>query len=179
MVDAATNVMAVEIAGQTNAAIKQIEKARKEFVEKPLSFNKSVNGLANGYKDKLQRIVNGLKHKIGEFAQAKELARRKAERAARLAADKENARLAAEAKKHNVEPVAAVEPVLIPKETKTRTAVATTYQHISWQFEVVDAAKVPRKYLGVDEKAIRRAVGDGIRNIPGVDIHEHTETRIR
>lgn len=41
-----------------------------------------------------------------------------------------------------------------------------------WTFKVVEPSKVPKKYLIVDEKAIRKAVKDGERSINGVEIFE-------
>ncbi len=48
-----------------------------------------------------------------------------------------------------------------------------------WKFEVTDANQVPREYLEVDETKIRKAVGSGMRSIPGVRIYEDTQLRIR
>ena len=53
------------------------------------------------------------------------------------------------------------------------------YQVKNWKFEIVDADIVPRQYLTVDEKKIREAVDMGLRDLPGVNIYEHTETRFR
>ncbi len=39
-------------------------------------------------------------------------------------------------------------------------------------FKVIDPLKIPREYLQVDLVAIRKAVKDGVNNIPGVDIFD-------
>ena len=43
----------------------------------------------------------------------------------------------------------------------------------------LDAALVPREYLIVDEKQIRQAVRDGVREIPGVRIEQVDELAVR
>ncbi len=48
-----------------------------------------------------------------------------------------------------------------------------------WKTKVLDPARVPREYLVVDEGAIRRAVRDGIREIPGVEIKQVDEMAVR
>ena len=49
----------------------------------------------------------------------------------------------------------------------------------TWAFEITDASTVPRAYLIVDEKAIRQAVRDGVRTIPGVRIYQEESLRVR
>lgn len=41
-----------------------------------------------------------------------------------------------------------------------------------WTFEVTDEDQLPRKFLMADEQHIRKAVAEGIRDIPGVRIWE-------
>lgn len=48
-----------------------------------------------------------------------------------------------------------------------------------WDFEVMDPAQLPRQYLKVDEQAIRQAVRDGKREIPGVRIFEAMGVSVR
>ena len=47
-----------------------------------------------------------------------------------------------------------------------------------WVFEVKDARAVPREFLVVDEKAIRKAVAAGVREIPGVVVFEQEELAV-
>ena len=69
---------------------------------------------------------------------------------------------------------------IIPMRPASRTESGTlAYQVKSWKFEIVDADIVPRQYLIVDEKKIREAVDMGLRNIQGVNIYEHIDTRFR
>jgi fused signal recognition particle receptor len=48
-----------------------------------------------------------------------------------------------------------------------------------WKHEVLDVDAVPREYLVVDERAIRQAIRDGVRAIPGVRIEQVSELAVR
>lgn len=48
-----------------------------------------------------------------------------------------------------------------------------------WAFRVTDPAKVPARYLMVNEGAIKTAVAGGVREIDGVEIYEDVRTAIR
>lgn len=44
-----------------------------------------------------------------------------------------------------------------------------------WAFLVIDEALIPREYMSVNEVALRRAVLDGAREIPGIRIFQETK----
>lgn len=48
-----------------------------------------------------------------------------------------------------------------------------------WKFKITDPSLVPREYLTVDETLVRRAVAGGSREIPGVEIYQEDQLRIR
>ena len=48
-----------------------------------------------------------------------------------------------------------------------------------WTFEITDPNQVPNGYWIVDESAIKKAVADGIREMPGVRIYEEAITTFR
>lgn len=70
-------------------------------------------------------------------------------------------------------------PVVTPQQTVTRTETGSGHLRMDWVHEVVDPMLVPRKYLIVDDKAIRADVKAGIREIPGVKIFEKPVMAIR
>lgn len=177
--DEATNITAVEMAGQSKRLWKRIEEIRKRATAEPNDFIKAVNGLAKSYQTQFSGIETGLKGKISQYQARIELERRKQEELARKAAAELQAKIDAEAKKAGVESVKIEAPVIPKQETVTRTADGSSYQVKTWVFEVEDEAKVPREYLMVDGKKLRDAVKAGVRQIPGVRIFEQTETRIR
>lgn len=49
----------------------------------------------------------------------------------------------------------------------------------NWVFEVQESTAVPREYLMPDEDKIKRAIANGIRNIPGVRIYSYESTHMR
>ena len=175
----ADNTRAVEMGLQAKKLKDAIEKARKEFVSDPNEFVKSVNSLAKSYTEALAAIETGLKRKIGDYQTRKELERRKAEEEQRRQAAELQAKLDAEAKAANVEPVKIEAPAVPKAAGPVRTAEGASYQVTVKNFEIQDEAAIPREYLAVDHAKIRQAVKDGIANIPGVRIYETSETRFR
>ncbi|UJX41734.1 hypothetical protein K9F62_03260 [Desulfovibrio sp. JY] len=173
------NTRAIEMGLQAKKLGKAIEDARKRFVADPGEFVRSVNALAKSFSEKLVGIEYGLKRKIGAYQQRKELERRKAEEEARRQAEELQAKLDAEAKAAHVEPVKIEAPAVPKASGPVRTAEGTSYQHTEWRFEIQDDAAIPHEYLMPCEARIRQAVKDGARNIPGIRIFEHTETRFR
>ncbi len=180
---------AVTLGSKMDALVKEIERRRKSMVEEPNQYVKSINNLAKVYQEKLNPGITSLKGKLSAYAYEKRIeAQRKAEAEAKARAelqakiDAETARLNAEAKSRdeNAKPIEApkIEAPLTAEPPKTtRTEVGKATQVTTWAFNVVDPAKVPAEYLVVDEKRIRQAVKDGIRQIPGVEIFEETKTR--
>lgn len=175
----ADNTRAIEMGLQSKKLKDAIEKARKQFVADPGEFVRSVNALAKSFSEKLLSIETGLKRKIGEYQQRKELERRKAEEEARKQAAALQAKLDAEAKAAHVEPVKIEAPAIPKASGPVRTSEGSSYQVSVWQFEIQAEADVPREYLMPCEARIRQAVKDGVRNIPGVRIFETSETRFR
>lgn len=48
-----------------------------------------------------------------------------------------------------------------------------------WTFEVIDPTQIPNGYWSIDEVAIKKAIAEGVRDIPGVRIHEEAVTTFR
>jgi hypothetical protein len=68
-------------------------------------------------------------------------------------------------------------PRAMPTTVKTQAATTTTRKR--WTFEVVAPDLVPPSYCTPDEKKIRAAVADGVREIPGVNVFETEELSVR
>jgi len=60
----------------------------------------------------------------------------------------------------------------IKQETTVRSGDAKMVARKVWTFDIEDETKVPRKFLKVDEIAIRQAVRDGEREIKGIKIYQ-------
>ena len=54
-----------------------------------------------------------------------------------------------------------------------------SYEQEYWEFEVSDLDKVPAKYLKIDDKAVKEALNDGVRNIEGLRVFKTTKKRYR
>ena len=48
-----------------------------------------------------------------------------------------------------------------------------------WTFEILDPNIIPIEYRTVDEKKIRQAMLNGIREIPGVKIYQESQLSLR
>lgn len=158
---------------------KEIEKKRKELIAEPKDYIDSVNRFCKQFTSSLDEAILGAKRKIASYQTRVELERRKAEEAARKAAEELQKKLNAEAKEAGVQPVTVGIPVMPEKKATTRTEEGTSYTVKSWQFEVTDENQVPREYLSPDPKKIKRAMEAGLREIPGVRIFEQTDVRFR
>jgi hypothetical protein len=168
---------------------KTIEKRRKEIVDEPNAYVKAVNSLAKFFQDKIDHGRQEIKNKLAVYAKAKALEAQKAAEAERQARaemqaklDEEAARMTAEAQAKDASAPAVEAPKLPdappaapPKTVRSEDGTATAVK--TWTFKVVEPFAVPREYLIVDEKLIRKAVKDGIRQIPGVEIFEETDIR--
>jgi len=56
---------------------------------------------------------------------------------------------------------------------------ATAYEETTWHHSVESTELVPREYLMIDEKAVKAAIKDGVRQIPGIKIYSETRTKYR
>ena len=48
-----------------------------------------------------------------------------------------------------------------------------------WTFAVTDRNQVPNGYWTIDEDAIKTAIAEGVREIPGIRIYEEAITTFR
>lgn len=168
---------------------KRIEEARISFVDGPNKYVKAVNSLAKHYQGIIDDGRRAVKDQLNGFARQKVLEaqrqaieEQKARDAVRKAAEAEVAKLKKEAEKAGLTapeielpPMVELALPVAPKTVRSSEGKATTVK--TWKFEITDTTQVPREYLMVDEKKVRAAVKDGVRNIPGVNIFEDTDTR--
>ena len=97
-----------------------------------------------------------------------------------MQADKLQQRIEADALAQAEEEGVSEVEVAIVNDVKTeRGEVSTSSVVKKWQHEVEDETKVPVEYMSVDEKKLKQAVKDGIRDIPGVRIFEKSSITIR
>lgn len=178
---------------------KQLEELRDSLV-RPLNQRvKEVNAYAKSLAEPLLKAEAHLKSELRarelkleqerKALEAKaEAERKKLEEKARAEAEekrKEAELLAAfgtgeEAEIAKVEADVIEERALVESEAHQRATVTQLAEkkvegaRKTWAFEITDAAAVPREFLAIDEKAIRRAIMGGAREIAGVRIYQET-----
>lgn len=77
-------------------------------------------------------------------------------------------------------PLVEAPPVVQPKivtSPGTGTFIKGTTKR--WTFEVTEPSQIPIEYLQVNEVAVRKAIADGTRSIPGFRIYQDTTLTIR
>lgn len=186
--------MATELLGQVKSRAKAIEALRVVIVQPLNDQVKKINNMFKSQIEPLEQIETTVKRAVVVFRQMqaeiqrKEQEKLETERKAelqrleqeRLAAARDNAPLevidALQAKQEDLE----LKPVTIAVPQATvRTSSGTMSAKKVWKFEVTDAIDVPREYLMVNETGIRRAIMDGVRDIPGVHIYQEESISIR
>jgi hypothetical protein len=178
--DEVTAKQAVSMASSVKTLSKKIDNARKEAIEEPQTFIKTVNGMAKSFTDRLSQIETALKKRLADYQYTLELARREQERKAREEAEKLQQALNKEAKDLGVEPVKVVAPVLPKPEKVTRSEDgASAHIRKAWKCEVVNPEEVPRQFCSPDSKKLNDAVKAGLREIPGCHIYEEATAIIR
>lgn len=169
----------VAVLGRIVGARKLAEEQRKA-ITKPLTDEK--RQIDNRFKE-LAGPLDGAEKALKDTLAAH---RRKveAERRARIAKEERNrrerqAREDERAAKEHREPMRHEAPRIDPEPEPTMRSGghAATVRRV-WKAEVIDESLVPRHYCEPDTAAIRKAVADGVREIPGVRIYEDDQVAV-
>lgn len=176
-----------------HAAHKAICDQEKSHLDRLMEPDRIVRGKLSAWADEKDRLLREAQRiqqerENARVAEENRIAREKAEKEAedlRLAeaaeaenaGDKEKAEELLEAP-IEVAPVPEVAPAYIPQMVIPKVAGQGAMVE-TWHFEIVFEEKVPREYLIVDEKAIRRVVEamKGRTNIAGVRVWSTQEPR--
>lgn len=158
-------------AAEAEAAKIRAEQEAKEKAEREkLEAAQRAEAEARREEEEAQRALEAAK-----TAKARKAAQEKADEAAKAAA--EEAAKAAEAQKAlDTKEVVMVEEA--PKSVRTASGAMAT-RKLRWTFDVVAHEIVPMDYLCIDEKKIREAISQGVREIPGVRIYQESEISSR
>lgn len=182
--DQATADRATELGVMAKKLSKELV-AHKQYYEAPHSeYVKKVRNLFKVFLDPLVAIPPMLGRKLSDWRifQENERRRRIAEQEAlaRKIQKEEEQKARESAEKGAAYTPVAPAPVVVPEVPKTtRTTEGSSSQRKEWTFKIVDPDKVPNEYRVIDEKAIRKAVKAGIREIPGVEIFQDYITGFR
>jgi hypothetical protein len=198
--DEQTHNEAITMAGQARKLTTAIEKKRKEIIEAPGEFVKTVNNFVKVFRDSLDEIEQKLKAGLQAHITKVQMEQRVSQELARIEAAKIqqqlnaraaalNAQREAEARKaaQNGEPAVPMEPevtapvvvapvVPVQKVFRSETG-SSVHLRKDWVWEVLDISLIHAKYLMVDKVSVNQAVKSGIREIPGIRIYE-TESAI-
>lgn len=128
-------------------------------------------------RERVRLEREALQRKADEAARAQAAAEERAA-AAKSEPAKQRALTAFQAEGAKVEQALADMPRDAPRGVRTDEGSSSVRQ--VWNFEIVDAAQIPREYLMPDEKKLRAAVRSmGVRAIPGVHIYEEANVSVR
>lgn len=144
---------------------KLIEEKRKAATEPYRTQVALINDRAKELTDALNKIESITRLKADEYQRHLEELRRQEEERARAAA----------AILDIPEETVYIEPV----SPTIRGDGAMAYTVTEKKFKVTDIAKVPAKYLKLDEVAVKQDLKLGIWEIPGLEIYEEKITKLR
>lgn len=202
--DQESSALVMDTARAVKSWAKKLEDKRDELV-RPLNAKvKEINTYAKSIAGPLEKAEAHCKAQLRTWELHLEKQRQEAMRLAEI----ERKRLEAEAAakvKADLE-AKTVEDLFKPKEEQVRdqivakveqerTAVEIQNQHQAtvtaiqsqkvsgasrpWAFEVTEANRIPFEFMMVDEKKIREAIRNGVREISGVRIFQDTKISIR
>lgn len=158
---------------QTQDLQKKLEKQRKDLVEKPGDWVKSINSLCKMWSEPLKVLELDIKRVMAAYMTQVRIEAQKKEREQQRAL--EEMQKAAEQKALEAELPAPAPPVVIPVTPQRSNAIArgtsgSASLRDHWDFEIVDISQVDRKYLMVNEKAVKADITAGLREAAGLRI---------
>lgn len=168
------------------AKLRKDLETRRKFIVDPLNKQvKQINEAFKFWSAPLDHADRVLRKGIADY-QAEQ--RRRAEEERRRQDELERNRLealeqAVEQPTPKGEPATIVFPVPPPPVSEPLRTVKTSAGLVStrkrWTFEVLDLSVVPREYLMLNERAVREAIRQGVREIPGLRIYEEDDVVVR
>jgi hypothetical protein len=157
-------------------ASKAVEAQRKFFVDPLNQQVKAINAKFKEITGPLDNADGVLRGKIKTFFAAQEKAKQEEEARRQAAHDKDKAAARALGE---AAPKPAQDLQLPDVERTIRAQGGTASIAMKWTFEVTDVSRVPTQYLAVNGTAVREAIRNGARNIPGLRIYEEPNVRVR
>ena len=158
----------------------RVEDARRQITDPLKRQAKDIEDAVRPLTTALDNLVLAGKQKVLAWQRAEaERARKEREERDRLEAEARRiAQQQAEAQRRPVEMPAPLPPVAeAPRGVRTDYGTASVRK--TWDFEIIDAAKLPPAFLIPNEQAIRAAVRAGARQIDGVRIFQRDDLAVR
>lgn len=171
-----------EALGEAKALIRQFDEVRKEVVADTTRAIAEVNQRFREAVAPLQVVRERFESALAAH-HAKRIAAERAERQREQAQREQAQREQAQAIAASAQPAAALTvaapAVAAPEPVKVATtAVAGSYK-ATFTAKIVDPSKVPDVYWRPDLALVQRAVDEGARAIPGVEIVESVQVKNR
>lgn len=155
---------------------KGIDEQRRFFTDPLNAQVKAINNKFKALAAPLERADSDIREKVKGFLRRREEERQAEERRRQQEWDKQKR----DARALGGTAPAAPRDMAVPEAPKTtHTEEGSSTAAKKWFFEVVDPAKVPLRYLAVDERLVRDDVARGARDIPGVRIWQDFDLRVR
>lgn len=162
-----------ERAKALKGVVSMIEKARKGEKDQILKDGRTIDDFFKKLAKPLEEAASAAVAAINAWQRKKLEEERERQR-------KEAEQAKAKATPFDEEPPPASPPVqAAARVISSATGKVAASANRFWNFRVVDTDKVPRRFLIVNEAAIKAAVAGGLREIDGVEIFEDVRTAIR
>ena len=165
---------AADFARDLKAAARALDETHTRIKKPVLHAQRLIDGAAKALSDRVASAVREVEARVTAYLKVKEAearAKLEAEEAARAAADTPDITLAV---LNQAEEATALEL------TRTRgVGGALTALQDRWVFEVVDITKVPTHLLQVNDAAVRAAIKQGAREVPGIRIWNNAKAFVR
>lgn len=154
---------------------KAIEAKRQEYVGPINEHVKAINTTFKAITDPLAEADQTYRNKVKAYYAEEDRKRREAEEIARLKAEA----AAREAALNNQPPPAPAPEIKVYEPSKNVNAqVGASTMMMVKKWEVIDENLIPRMYLIIDAAKITKQVKAGIGSIPGIRIYEEPTLRI-
>lgn len=162
-----------ERAKALKGVVAMVEKARKGEKDQILRDGRTID-------DFFKKLAKPLEDAANKFVAAINAWQRKKLEEERERQRKEAEQAKAAATPFDEESTPAPPPVqAAARVVSTATGKVTASANRFWTYRVTDPDKVPRRFLMVNDAAIKAAVAGGMREIEGVEVFEDVRTAIR
>lgn len=142
---------------------KHIDTKRKEATEPLRKQTSAINDKAKEFTDPLDEIIEMTNLKSSQYLKIQE-AIQEAEKQKLIAA---------------ADLFDAGDDFVMPVVKCNKTESATAITKIERRYRIVDAGKIPEKYMMLNEQAVKKDIALGISEIPGIEIYEEKVTTLR
>ena len=164
---------AADFAKDLKAAARALDETHTRIKKPVLHAQRLIDGAAKALSDRVASAVREVEARVTAYLKAKEA---EAREALRIEAEKQ----AAEAPDITLAVLNQAEEATALELTRTRgVGGALTALQDRWVFEVVDITKVPTHLLQVNDAAVRAAIKQGAREVPGIRIWNNAKAFVR